>query len=72
MESLQVINKKQDLSILLENAKIFQNQSNGVSELLISLVIRDIEICLNSLEVIPSWVLNKFELLLCKFYTFNK
>lgn len=69
---MEIKNKKQDLSILLENAKVFQQNSNGVSELLISLVIRDIEICLNSLDIIPSWVLNKFENCLCKFYTFNK
>lgn len=69
---MEIKNKKQDLSLLLENAKVFQQNSNGVSELLISLVIRDIEICLTQLEIIPNWVLNKFEMLLCKFYTFNK
>lgn len=69
---MEIKNKKQDLSLLLENAKVFQQNSNGVSELLISFVIRDIEKVLNTFDIIPTWVLNKFELLLCKFYTFNK
>lgn len=69
---MEIKNKKQDLLILLQNAKLFQENSNGVSELLISFVVRDIEICLNQFDIIPSWVLSKFELLLCKFYTYNK
>ncbi len=69
---MEIKNKKNELNSLLENAKIFQEKSQGASELLISFVIRDIEIVLNSLDIIPSWVLNKFENCLCKFYTFNK
>ena len=62
-------NHKNELKQVLENSKIFIENSEGLKEKLLTFLVRDMETVLTQMEFIPKWVTKKFEELSIKFFT---